>query len=106
RWHEIEIVACPLLGHRRSKRTEPFSQLDDAVQLLLDVWQSRIGQNGSMTQRPRPEFRSTLKPGDDFAVGQRLSGIQSRLILALQIFDGQSSALAEIVRQPGDFPMG
>src|SRR6185437_3053665 len=70
----LEVFRAVLVQDGRSEGTKFLAKLDSAIDLVLDIRPARIGEDGTIAQRPRAELGSSLDPADDPAFGQRLGG--------------------------------
>ena len=78
----FENVFHPFGQHDRRERPERLPVLDAAVEDVLHLSPSRIGQQAAIAERARPEFGRPLKPADHLLVGQQFCGIAADVVAA------------------------
>ena len=64
---DLEVLARGLRHHRGSERPELLALLDQLVDVVSHLRVTRIAEDASVPERPRPEFQSPLRPCDDLS---------------------------------------
>src|ERR1043165_5590498 len=74
--------ASTLGEHDRRERAERLAVLYPAVENILHVGLTRVGEQAAIAERPGPELRAALKPADDALLGQQFRGVAADIVAA------------------------
>ena len=64
----LEIIADLLFQNRRRERAERFAFLDALIETILHFRAPRIGEDRTITKRPRAKLHAPLKPSDNRSI--------------------------------------
>jgi hypothetical protein len=67
---DLEIVGDVLARHGRCERAKTLAILDPKIEVALEPGRSRVAEYRAISQRPRSELHSPLKPADDLFLDQ------------------------------------
>src|SRR5581483_4144028 len=99
----LEPVFDGCVENRRRKRAEALAPLYLGIEDLLHVGATRVANDRTIAERPRPPLHPALKPSDDFAAGDGLGRSAAKIRLVVDPIDDAASRRyfgGTLVQQP------